>query len=59
MKELNQLDRVHLVLALQAAVDREALHRRGTAWVEDNIRHIDSHNVGSATTPALTKCALG
>ncbi|KAK2080005.1 hypothetical protein QBZ16_002400 [Prototheca wickerhamii] len=58
LKELNQLDRVHLVLALQAAVDREALHRRGTAWVEDNIRHIDSHNVGSATTPALTKAQI-
>ncbi|KFM26041.1 Transmembrane protein 65 [Auxenochlorella protothecoides] len=59
LSELNQLDRVHLVLALQAAVDREAIQRRGTAWVEDNIRHIGSgHPSSGGAAHTLTRRAV-
>ncbi|KAL6770644.1 SSA13 [Auxenochlorella protothecoides x Auxenochlorella symbiontica] len=59
LSELNQLDRVHLVLALQAAVDREAIQRRGTAWVEDNIRHIGSgHPSSGGAAHTLTRAQI-
>lgn len=51
LQELSDVDRIHLVLALQAAVSRDATLRRDTGWADELARKVGA----GPTTHTLTR----
>lgn len=57
-QELSDLDRIHLVLALQAAVSRDATHRRDTGWADELARRVGTGPTSHALTKSQVASAL-